>query len=220
MGKFEEAQIMNFAIGKPEKMAYGEGREMLTAIRKLPVQEAYLAKESFRGDGVADKKHHGGPDRAVCIYPFEHYALWEKRFGQHLPASAFGENLTVSHMLEEDVFIGDVFRIGEAVIQVTQGRVPCQTIDRRMDMTPLMKAMVKTGFTGYMCRVVEEGLIRADSEIQLVSRGNGEVTVLYANDVNFHQPRNAEAIRRVLQAEALAPEWQEWLEKKLLKLTN
>ncbi|MGO1058750.1 MOSC domain-containing protein [Planococcus sp. FY231025] len=220
MGEFEGARIMNFAVGLPEKMVYGEGREMLTAIRKQTVAEAYLSTESFEGDGVADKKHHGGRDRAVCIYPFEHYSLWEEQFVQRLPASAFGENLTVTQMVEADVFIGDVFQIGEAVIQVTQGRVPCHTIDRRMDMAPLMKAMVKTGFTGYMCRVIEEGTIRRDSEIRLVERGKGEVSVLYANDVNFHQSRNAEAIRRVLEAEALAPEWQDWLEKKLVKLTE
>lgn len=211
---------MNLAVGLPEKMVYGEDREMMTAIRKVPVAEAYLSKESFEGDGVADKKHHGGRDRAVCIYPFEHYALWEEQFGQRLPAATFGENLTVTQMLEKDVFIGDVFQVGEAVIQVTQGRVPCNTIDRRMDMAPLMKAMVKTGFTGYMCRVIEEGAIRRDSEIRLVERGKGEVSVLYANDVNFHQSRNAEAIRRVLEAQALAPEWQDWLTKKLIKLTE
>lgn len=211
---------MNFAVGLPEKMVYGEGREMMTAIRKVSVAEAYLSKESFEGDGVADKKHHGGRDRAVCVYPFEHYALWEEQFGQRLPAATFGENLTVTQMLEADVFIGDVFQVGEAVIQVTQGRVPCNTIDRRMDMAPLMKAMVKTGFTGYMCRVIEEGVIRRDSEIRLVERGKGEVSVLYANDVNFHQSRNAEAIRRVLEAQALAPEWQDWLTKKLIKLTE
>lgn len=211
---------MNFAVGLPEKMVYGEGREMMTAIRKVSVAEAYLSKESFEGDGVADKKHHGGRDRAVCVYPLEHYALWEEQFGQRLPAATFGENLTVTQMLEADVFIGDVFQVGEAVIQVTQGRVPCNTIDRRMDMAPLMKAMVKTGFTGYMCRVIEEGAIRRDSEIRLVERGKGEVSVLYANDVNFHQSRNAEAIRRVLEAQALAPEWQDWLTKKLIKLTE
>lgn len=220
MKMFEGAHIKNFAIGLPAKMAYGQDMEMVTAIRKKPVQEAYLSKESFRGDDVANKKHHGGPDRAVCIYPIEHYALWEQEFEQRLPAAAFGENLTVSNMLEKDVFIGDVFQIGETVVQVTQGRVPCNTIDRRMEMAPLLKAMVKTGFTGYMCRVIEEGFIRADSGIRLIERGKGEVSVLYANDVNFHQTEDSDAIRKVLEADALAIKWRERLEKKLLKLTT
>lgn len=220
MGKFEEAKIMNFAIGLPEIMSYGEGKEMLTAIKKRPVQEVYLSVEGFQGDDVADKKHHGGPERAVCLYPFEHYALWEKEFDKRLPAATFGENLTVSHMLEEEVFIGDIFQIGEAVVQVTQGRVPCNTIDRRLEMTPLLKAMVQTGFTGYMCRVLKEGFIRADSDISLIERGKKKVSVLYANNVNFHQARNAEAIQKVLEEDELAAEWRERLEQKLSKLTT
>lgn len=220
MGNLEGAKITHFAIGMPKKMAYGNGKEMLTAIQKEPAQEVYLSVDGFQGDEVADKKHHGGPDRAVCLYPYEHYAFWEEKFNKRLPDAAFGENLTVTHMLEEEVFIGDIFRVGEAVIQVTQGRVPCHTIDRNTDMTPLLKAMIKTGFTGYMCRVLEEGFIRSDSDIELIERGSGGVSVLYANEVNFHQAHDAEAIRTVLKAEALAEKWQELLETKLAKITT
>lgn len=219
MGNFESARIMHLAIGMPKVMAYGNGKEMLTAIQKEPVQEVYLSVDGFQGDEVADKKHHGGPDRAVCLYPYEHYAFWEQEFSTRLPKAAFGENLTVSYMLEKDIFIGDIFRIGDAVVQVTQGRVPCHTIDRNTNMTPLLKAMVKTGFTGYMCRVIEEGFIRADSEIEMIERGSGGVSVLYANEVNFHQYHDADAIRKVLGADALAEKWQELLETKLAKLT-
>lgn len=220
MRDFEGARIMRFAIGMPKTMAYGNGKEMITAIQKEPAQEVYLSAAGFQGDEVADKKHHGGPDRAVCLYPYEHYALWEQEFNTRLPEAAFGENLTVSHMLEKDIFIGDIFRIGDAVVQVTQGRVPCHTIDRNTNMTPLLKAMVKTGFTGYMCRVIEEGFIRADSEIKMIERGSGGVSVLYANEVNFHQAHDAEAIRTVLKAEALAEKWQELLKAKLAKITT
>lgn len=214
------AEIKYFAIGLPEKLSYGEGKEMLTAICKKPVQQAFLSKEGFHGDGVADKKHHGGPDRAVCIYPFEHYARWEKEFGLDLPPAAFGENLTLTHMLEEDIHIGDVLRIGEAVVQVTQGRVPCNTIDRRLDMAPFLKAMVKTGYTGYLCRVLEEGRVASGDRAELIERDPKGVSVLYANTVNFHQPKNAEAIRQVLESQALAAEWREWLTKRLAKLTT
>lgn len=220
MNNSQGAEIKYFAIGMPEKLFYGEGKEMLTAICKKPVHQAFLAKEGFHGDGVADTKHHGGPDRALCIYPFEHYARWEREFGIALPPAAFGENLTLTGMLEEDVCIGDVLRIGEAVVQVTQGRVPCNTIDRRLEMAPFLKAMVKTGYTGYLCRVLEEGMVASDGRAELIERDPKGVSVLYANNVNFHQPKNAEAIRQVLAAGALAPEWQDALLKRLVKLTT
>nr|WP_251047670.1 MOSC domain-containing protein [Planococcus sp. ISL-110] len=200
-------------------MAYGNGKEMETAIQKHQVQEAFLTKDGFHGDGVADLKYHGGPERAVCIYPYEHYEYWNGHFGTQLPRAAFGENLTVTNMLERDICIGDIFQVGEAVIQVTQGRVPCNTIDRRLEMRPLLKEMVKTGYTGYLCRVLEEGMIRADSTIRLVSKDPQQVSVLYANEINFHRPKDIDGIVKVLEAEALADDWRQFLTKRLIKLT-
>ncbi|TWT26440.1 MOSC domain-containing protein [Planomicrobium sp. CPCC 101110] len=216
--KVAAIEIRNLAVGLPELMKYGEGKEMKTAIRKKPVERVFLSKEKFQGDDVADLKHHGGPDRAVCIYPYEHYALWEKEFGKPLPASAFGENVTAANMLEETVFIGDIYRLGEAVIQVNQGRVPCSTIDRNLDMTPLLKAMVKTGFTGYMCRVLEEGYVSADSSLELLEQHPQKVSVLYTNQVFFHEPKNIEGIKRILAVPELADEWRDKFEMRLSNL--
>ncbi|MGI2326271.1 MOSC domain-containing protein [Planococcus sp. YIM B11945] len=211
-------EIKNLAIGLPETMKYGEGKEMLTAIRKKQVEEVFLSKESFQGDQVADLKHHGGPDRAVCIYPYEHYARWENAFGKPLPNATFGENVTATNMLEEDVYIGNIYQLGEALIQVTQGRVPCHTIDRYVDMTPLMKAMIKTGFTGFMCRVLEEGSVRADAEIKLVEANPQKISVWYTNDVYFHRPKDVEGIKQILAVPELADEWRNKFETRLKKL--
>lgn len=216
----QSGEIKYFATGMPEKLSYGEGKEMLTAICKKPVERAFLTIEGFQGDGVANTKHHGGLDRAVCVYPYEHYTYWEKEFGLKLPPAAFGENLTLSHMLEDHVHIGDIIRIGEAVVQVTQGRVPCNTIDRRLELAPFLKEMVATGFTGYLCRVLQEGLVTSDDRAIVIERDPQGISVLHANQVNFHQPKNAEAIRQVLEAEALAATWRGWLTKRLEKLTT
>jgi len=219
MRNFTTAKIHHLAVGMPKTLKYGNGKEMQTAIEKQAVDRVFLSKEGFRGDQVADLKHHGGPERAVCIYPAEHYPLWENEFQKPLPPATFGENLTVSGMLEQDVYIGDVFRIGGAVVQVTQGRVPCQTIDRRLEMTPLMKRMVKTGFTGYLCRVLEEGEVRADSDIELIETHPEEISVLYTNEVNFHWPKDIEGMENILKVDALAEEWRKHFEKRLEKLT-
>ncbi|SDH94245.1 MOSC domain-containing protein YiiM [Planococcus glaciei] len=219
MRDFKKAKIHNLSVGMPKTLKYGNGKEMQSAIEKQAVERVFLAKEGFHGDQVADLKHHGGAERAVCIYPAEHYPLWEQEFQKTLPPATFGENLTVSGMLEQDVYIGDIFRVGEAIIQVTQGRVPCQTIDRRLEMTPLMKRMVKTGFTGYLCRVIEEGEIRADSDIELVESHPEQISVLYTNEVNFHRAKDIEAMTKILKVDALAEEWRKHFEKRLEKLT-
>ncbi|WP_204556869.1 MOSC domain-containing protein [Bacillus ectoiniformans] len=196
-------------------MTYGE-KQVHTAICKDIIEEAFLTKDGFRGDDVADKKHHGGPDRAVCVYPYEHYQLWEKEFHTVLPPAAFGENLTVAGMLEQDVCIGDIYRLGDAVIQVTQGRVPCSTITKRIPIPELLKRLVDTGFTGYLCRVLEEGVVRKDSSIELIERHPMKVSIQFTNEVKYHQKTDKEAIRKILNVKELADEWRDSLEKRTI----
>ncbi|GLY09667.1 sulfurase [Bacillus badius] len=213
-------ELKNFSIGLPQKMTYGDGQEMETGICKQPVAEAFLTKEGFKGDGVADLRYHGGPDRAVCVYPHEHYLFWEEEFSRPLPASAFGENLTVTNMLEKDVCIGDIFQLGEAIIQVTQGRIPCSTINKRTDNPVLLKRIVQTGFTGYLCRVLEEGAVRSDSHIRLLESHPKQVSILEGNDLYFHRPKEIEGIQRLLAVEELADEWKKLMKERLQKLTS
>lgn len=210
--------IQYFSVGKPKQMAYGDGKMMETGICKEAVTEAFLSKDGFNGDGIADTKHHGGPDRAVCVYPFEHYAMWEEEFGKTLPPAAFGENITVSGMLEADVAIGDIYKIGDAVIQITQGRIPCNTIDRRVGIKSMMKRMVETGFTGYLCRVLEEGTVRHDSEVTLLQKHDANVTVLFGNQTYFHDAKNVVAMQKIVAVDALAADWYERFDKRLTKL--
>ncbi len=213
-------ELKNFSIGLPKKMKYGNDKEIDTGICKQTIEEAFLTKEGFRGDGVADLRYHGGPDRAVCVYPYEHYSLWEKEFNHPLPSSTFGENLTVTNMLEKDVFIGDIFLIGEAVIQITQGRIPCSTITKRTNNPSLLKRMVQTGFTGYLCRVLEEGIVRKDSKITLLESHPKQVSILYGNEIYFHDQKNIEGIKKVLGVKEMANEWKELLVNRLNKLTT
>lgn len=211
-------ELHTLSIGLPRPMQTQDRKQYISAICKQKTAEAFLTKESFKGDDIADKKHHGGPDRAVCVYPAEHYALWEEEFSCKLPSSTFGENLTVNGMLEADVCIGDVFQVGEAVIQVTQGRIPCSTIDKRTALPGLMKRMIDTGFTGYLCRVLQEGTIRSDSAITLLARDPHGVTILFANEVYFQRPKDGDGMRRIAAVEALAEEWQKKIEKRLASL--
>ncbi|OZI10264.1 MOSC domain-containing protein, partial [Bacillaceae bacterium SAS-127] len=202
------------------KMKYGGEKELETGICKRSVDEAFLTKDGFIGDGVADLKHHGGPDRAVCVYPHEHYKLWDHEFQTTLPSAAFGENLTITNMLEQDVHIGDIYQLGDAVIQITQGRVPCSTITKRTSITPLLKRIVETGFTGYLCRVLEEGTVRANSSITLLEPHPQQVSILFGNQIYFHHPKDIEGIKKVLAVQELADQWRKQLEGRLEKLID
>lgn len=211
-------KIHSLSIGTPKTLICDNGKEMDTGICKEGVIEAFLTKSGFRGDGVADLRFHGGPDRAVCIYPYEHYALWESEFKTALPSSTFGENLTVTNMLEKDVHIGDIFQVGEAVIQITQSRIPCSTITKRTNLSLLLNRLVETGYTGYLCRVLEEGVVREDSQITLLKQQSERLSVLVANDIYFQRLKDKESIDKLLGIQALATKWRESLIGRLEKL--
>ncbi|MEH7238023.1 MOSC domain-containing protein [Bacillus sp. JJ1562] len=211
-------ETKNFSIGLPKKMTYGKDEEVITAIRKQAVEEAFLTKDGFRGDGVADLKHHGGPDRAVCIYPYEHYSLWESEFFVQFTLPTFGENLTLTNMEEKDVYIGDIYLVGDAIIQITQGRIPCSTITKRTNNPYLLKMMVQTGFTGYLGRVLKEGTVRKDSTISLEERNPNQISILEANEIYYKRPRDIDGIQKILAVEELAAEWKDMLNERLTRL--
>ncbi|RKQ33565.1 MOSC domain-containing protein [Oceanobacillus halophilus] len=215
-----EREIKYFAVGKPKKMTYGNGKEMNTGIKKEEVEVAFLARDGFFGDGVADLKNHGGLDRAVCIYPYEHYSMWENEFNTSLDCAAFGENLTVTNMLEHDIHIGDTFQLGNAVIQVTQGRIPCSTINKRTNIPTLLKRLVETGYTGYLCRVLEEGKVRKNSKLELLTSPKKKICVHDATMTLLHRHDDLDAMNRLLKVPELADEWQKKLRKRIEKTST
>jgi len=211
-------KLIAISVGKPKTVRNELGEELRSGIFKNQVTEGYLTKDGFENDGVADLKHHGGLDRAVCMYSVEHYWNWEKEFRMNFPVSAIGENLLVENMLEENIHIGDQFAIGEAIIEVTQGRVPCNTINKRTGIKNLMKRMIETGHTGYLCRVIKEGRITNTDRIERVFEHPEKITVSYAHSIYFYQRDSKEGIENVLKVNELADEWKVKLEKMLSKI--
>lgn len=211
-------KIVSLNVGEP-KVVQMDGVMVETGYYKEPVHgQIYLAKLNFEGDGQAEA-YHGGADKAVCVYPYEHYAYWEQQLNFELPAVAFGENLTVMDMLETTVHIGDTFKIGQAVVQITQPRRPCHKIAGRHAVKDLTARVLNSGFTGYYLRVLEEGYIGPDSQIERLSIDAGQITVAFANDSQYRNKNNADAIRRILEVEALSDSWRLKFVNKLEKLT-
>ena len=155
----QKIEIRSLNVGKPRDLQFGK-KEITTGINKKPVSNpVYLSTLNFTGDGQGDLVHHGGRDKAVCVYSYEHYPYWEKELGKPLDFSAFGENLTLLGLTEDELCIGDSFQIGEAVVQVSQPRQPCfklSLIHERKDMPLLIQ---NTGYTGYYFRVLKEGMV-------------------------------------------------------------
>nr|WP_263326112.1 MOSC domain-containing protein [Neobacillus sp. Marseille-Q6967] len=206
-------QIKNLALGKPKEYDWDMKKEV-SAIGKSSTKKLVLRKSGIVGDDVANHEFHGGEDRTVCLYSYEHYADWEKEFNIKLKLPAFGENITAAGMLEKEVCIGDIYQAGDAIIQVTQGRVPCSTISKYNGVEQFLSRVVATGYTGYFFRVLEEGNITLDSEMKLISRHPKEVTVLFANQILFHDQKNFLAIEKILDVQELAEVWKQ----KFIKL--
>ncbi|WP_066300591.1 MOSC domain-containing protein [Bacillus sp. FJAT-29937] len=207
-------QILTLNIGRPNLQLWN-GVTYNSAIRKKPVSEVLLTKNGFKGDSVGNRDVHGGPERAVCLYPSEHYMQWEKEFQKPFQMPAFGENICAANQLEKNVYIGDIFSLGEAIIQVSQGRVPCASISMHNKAENLLSRVVETGYTGYFFRVLQEGIVKEDSSLRLMERKQEKFSVLAGNQLMFHDRKNRAAIEELIQVEELAEAWRNRLKKAL-----
>jgi MOSC domain-containing protein YiiM len=201
--------VRSLNIGMPKTERF-PGRELITGICKQPVPGPLaLTREGFAGDGVGDRKHHGGSDKAVCLYGVEHYPYWAAILGTELPVAAFGENLSVSGMLEDDVCIGDLYRVGTAVLQVSQPRQPCGTLAARYGRSDLVKLVVDSSRTGFYCRVTSEGEVREGDAVTLLERDPRGVTITFANRILHQDRKNSAGIEQVLSVPALSASWRQ-----------
>jgi MOSC domain-containing protein YiiM len=190
------------------------GREIQTGIFKESVTDALeLGVLGFTNDVQVNRKYHGGPDKAVCAYAFEHYGFWSELLERELPAGSFGENFTLSGLLEDEVHIGDVFQVGSARVQISQPRQPCGTLAARFGIKDFVKQVVDSGMTGWYFRVLEPGTVRAGDHLELQMRG--EVSVQAANLVMHHKNVPREKMETLLAQPALSQAWRDQLENRL-----
>ena len=200
--------VESLNTGLPKKEIF-HGREIMTGICKQPVTGPLrLNRLGFEHDGVGDLLHHGGQDKAVCVYSLVHYPYWEDILGIKLPAAAFGENLTVSDLKEEDICIGDVFELGTALLQVSQPRQPCRTLAARYGRDDLVKLVADSGRTGFYFRVLKEGIVQKGARLKLKEKDPHGITVLFASHTFHLDRKNCEAIEKVLAVSSLSVSWQ------------
>ncbi len=187
----------------PREMPWN-GEVVSTGIFKRPVPGAVrVGRLNLDGDRQADASVHGGPAKAVYLYPSEHYAVWRDELGDQ-EWGAFGENLTTTDLLEGTTRIGDRFRIGTAELVVTQPRFPCFKLELRFGRRGLEKRFLDRGLTGFYLSVALEGQLQAGDAVQRIGRAAEAVTV--ADVVRLYQQEGREDIellRRVSELEAL-----------------
>ena len=219
-GKEAALKLISVNVGLPREVPY-QGKTVTTAIFKAPVTGRVMARRlNLDGDDQADRRVHGvGFDMAVYAYAIEHYAFWERALGREsFPPGQFGENLTVSGLIEDTVRVGDVLRIGGALLQVTQPRIPCYKLALRMGEGADFPARFQaSGRMGFYLRVLEEGEIGAGDAIELVESDAGSVTIAEFIRAYLHDSHDPASLKRVLGSRDLGEPWRVYLQKMLKK---
>jgi MOSC domain-containing protein YiiM len=194
-----------------------QARDVTTGIFKEPVtRRVPLRRLNLDGDRQADLAVHGGSAKAVYAYPIEHYAFWEEELGQQLTFGAFGENLTVEGLpLEEDIAVGDRFRIGTAVLVVTQPRLPCYKLGLRFGREDMVKRFLASRRTGYYLAVEVEGDVGAGDRVDPLARHPACIPVVEITRVYARDRDDIATIGRLVALDALPEDWRSYFEKRL-----
>ncbi|HEY1122544.1 MAG TPA: MOSC domain-containing protein [Haloferula sp.] len=203
----------------PAKDVVSEGsgawwdKDWRTGFYKVPHEgPQWLGYQGFRGDEQADMRYHGGVDKAVCVYPFEHYDFWNGVEGlDGLPTGAFGENLTTRGLIEDEVCVGDVYEVGSAIVQVSQPRQPCWKLARRWHVKDLAAQVERNGRTGFYFRVLWHGEVSAGDAFHLRERPFAEWTLARCNRIMHQREGGAEADQALAQCPALSGSWKDGL---------
>ncbi len=201
--------LLSVNVGLPKNVGW-QGKTVYTGVWKYPVTGPVMVRRlNIDGDGQGDLAGHGGEQRAVLVYQVGSYRHWERHFGRgHLEYGQFGENLTVEGMGDDEVCIGDRYRIGEAEFEVTQPRVTCYRVGLRFGEPELPALLVSHRRPGFYMRVITEGHVQAGDEIVKTTAGPGALSVADTDALLYLPGRDPATLRRALRIPALSPGWQ------------
>ncbi len=211
-------KLLSVNVSPPKEVVHG-GETVKTGIFKEPIRgRVMLGTLNLDGDGQADLVGHGGIYKAAYAYSIENYEYWMRELGRtDLAFGQFGENFTVEGMLEDEVHVGDVFRVGDAQVEVTQPRVPCYKLGIKMGLRGFEKAFLASYRVGFYLRVLEEGEVGAGDVLDLVRTDPERMTVREICRLLYFEPENVEGARKALRIRALSPGWRRSFEERLAK---
>jgi MOSC domain-containing protein YiiM len=216
--------IVSIQVGQPtsyvhEGGADGKSRTWTTAFFKTPVAgSVYVGRLGVAGDQQADRENHGGIDKAVLAYSADHYAYWRSHLSlPEMPHGGFGENLTIVGLEETSVCIGDRWKAGNVVLEVSQPRQPCWKMGRRWKIVDLPKQVIQNGRSGWYLRVVDEGELIAGATIELISRPHPSWTIARASRLLYHENDNVAALEELANGPGLSRAWREELLERIAR---
>jgi len=203
------ARLLSVNVGLPREVMWN-GKTVRTAIWKSPVTGRQLVRKlNVAGDGQADLAGHGGENRAVFVYQMDSYHYWERFLGRSdFAFGQFGENFTVEGLLDNEVCIGDRYRIGGAEFEVTQPRVTCYRVGIRMNEPRMPALLVEHHRPGFYFRVLQEGEVGANDEIVKTSDGPERISVADVDALLYLPGHSSDQLQRALRIPALSKGWQ------------
>jgi MOSC domain-containing protein YiiM len=198
------------------------GEPVSTGIFKEPLPGRIMLRTlNLDGDRQADLSVHGGPSKAVYVYPSEHYDYWKHELPEmKLPWGMFGENFTTAGLFESELNIGDKFRIGSAVVVVTEPRMPCYKLAIKFGRPDIVKRFLASERTGFYFAVLREGDVGGGDPIQLMERSGHSLTVSHVTQLYTREKHNTELLRRAIDVEALPESWRSYFQHRLAKITR
>ncbi|WP_088103336.1 MOSC domain-containing protein [Halalkalibacter urbisdiaboli] len=203
-----EKKVDSIHRGKPRTLEVA-GKQIQTSIFKEKVLSTIrVGKSGLIGDTQSDQVNHGGLDKAICVYPYEHYPFWEKKLGKGLGVSGFGENFTLVGLQEDKVRIGDVYQIGDVIVQVSQPRQPCFKLGLKHNQPKLVVWVQETGFSGYYFRVLKEGVVTPGDTVLCIEQKLENPTVMEANQVKYAKNPSRDKLLWMTNVGELSEGWR------------
>ena len=214
-------KIISVNVGLP-RLVLRNGEPVSTGIFKEPVAGRVKLKTlNFDGDRQADLSVHGGPLKAVYLYPSEHYEFWKRELpDMDLPWGMFGENFTSEGLFETETHIGDKFRIGSAELMVTQPRMPCYKLGIRFGRADIIKRFLVSERTGFYFSVLKEGEVGAGDEFELLEKNGSGVKVVDVTRLYGSDKENLDLLRHAIATEALPESWRGYFQKRIENLEH
>ena len=209
-------KLISVNVGLPREVTVGE-KTVRTSIWKNPVQgRVHVSTLNLDGDQQSDLSVHGGVDKAVYLYPGEHYSYWRAQLpGVDLPWGAFGENFSTEGILEDQIKVGDRIRIGSVEFVVTQPRMPCFKLGIRFDRRDIVKRFLESKRTGFYLAVLREGEVESGDAIEFTEKQESGVTITEIVNLYSTDAHNQELLRRATELPALPQSWKDYFRKRL-----
>ena len=208
-------ELISVNVGLPRKVTW-KGKTVSTGIFKEPISDRVMVRSlNLDGDGQADLTVHGGLEKAVYVYPFEHYDYWRSELPDTgLTLGIFGENFTVTGFREEELNIGDRFQVGTAQLMVTQPRLPCYKLGIRFGRPDMVKRFLASRHTGFYFSVLQEGEVGAGDTLELLSRDANNVTVADITQLYTREKTDLDLLHRAAQLESLPESWRDYFQEQ------